>query len=244
MRTFLAILLGAATLSMLSCKTQEMVEINEERSDEVAVIGRFIIASTGLPYWVDRSGRDPDPTSDWPVHVYGLLESGEEVSLGVAIHLDRDGRFRVERIPTSVQTLEFHSNHTLKTFVPFDAATASSEGEAELGDVKLDYGQSIHVKVVGPNGEAVRRAGLRLSRIGDDPTDRADTTNEHGEYTFSGFRAGPAQLTAYAHRDRGNEWVNNRNYSADGKTDVITIDVVIQDSPVTDIVVRFSESSR
>ena len=224
-------------LGLLSCARGPGREaVVTERSDELVLTGRFIIASTGQPYWVDVGGRnDPDPSSDWPVHANAILESGEVHNLKID-QPRRDGRFWVRQVPSFARTLEFHSNHTLKTYVSFHPANASIERETDLGDVLLDYGQSIHVEVFGPNGEAVNSAFLRLTTKGDDPIDRADTTNERGEYMFRGFPCGPAVLTAAAYRDRGNNWV-----AGAGGIDLVTQEITIEKSPVTEVDVKFSK---
>ena len=224
-------------LGALSCaRGPSQGAVATQRSDEVVLTGRFIIASTGQPYWVDvGSLHDRDPSSDWPIHANAILESGEVQSLKIE-QPRRDGRFCVRQVPLSVRTLEFHSNHTLKTFVPFDAASVSMQGEIDLGDVTLDYGRSIQVKAIGPHGEAVNAADVRLTTKGDDPIDRADTTNEHGEYTFRGFTSGPAVVTALAFHDRGNNWV-----AGAGGIDIVTQEITIQRSQTTKVKVQFSK---
>lgn len=234
---FLIALSILVALGLLSCTRGPRPEaVATQHNDELVLTGRFIIASTGQPYWVDvGSLHDPDPSSDWPVHANAILESGEVQTLKIE-QPRRDGRFWARQVPNSARTLEFHSNHTLKTYVSFDPSSASIAGEIDLGDVLLDYGQSVHVRVLGPNGEAVNNADLRLTTKGDNPIDRGDTTNEHGEYTFCGFPSGPAVLTAFAFQDRGNNWV-----AGAGGIDVVTQEITIETSPVTEVDVKFSK---
>lgn len=218
-----------------------MVACGREQGRQMGFVnasGQFRIATTGEPYTV-KDGENGSPLSGhWPVHAAAVLKNGETVSLRVE-QPGADGKFRVLDIPLSARKLQFHSNQTLKTFVPFDGTIASTLKEVELGDVILDFGHSIHVSVVSPDGHPVKRADLRLTCKGKNPIDRADTTDEFGQYTFRGFPPGPAQLTVHADRNRGNAWVNNRNYSVDGTQDVMTVDFGIEDAPVTDIEVQF-----
>jgi hypothetical protein len=218
-----------------------MVACGREQGQQVRFAnasGRFQIATTGEPYTV-KYGENGRPLSGhWPVYAAAVSKTGEPVSLRLE-QPGADRKFRVLGIPLSARKLEFHSNQTLKTIVPFDGTIASTPKEVELGDVILDFGYSIHVSVLSPDGRPVKRADLRLTSKGKESIDRADTTDEFGHYTFRGFPPGSAQLTVHADRNRGNAWVNNRDYSVDGTRDVMIVDLKIEDVPVTDIEVQF-----
>ena len=195
------------------------------------VRGRLVVASTGQPFYGfgNTGGIGVNIWDSSGAGTSRLIESDE---------LEPDGGFVLVDIPTTTKELEFCSNiiQARKIRVDIDPDGGSTSGVVDIGDVPPRIENIIRILVIGPDGNAVKRAQVRLTQIEPSARDRASTTNEKGEITFGGFAAGPATLTGHAFGDRGNEWVENLVCDP-----VKTVKCVVEDALITQVVLQFTK---
>lgn len=204
----------------ISCANQKTVDVR----------GRLVVASTGEPYSgfgnMDGIG----------VNVWDSSGAGTSRSIK-SDQLKPDGRFVLKDIPSTTKELEFHSL-ALKTGelrIEIDLGVDHTPRVVEIGDVPLEVENLVRIRVIGPDGNPVKRAQVRLTQVEPYARDRGSTTNEKGEITFGGFAPGPATLTGHAFGDRGNEWVENLVCDP-----VKTVKCVVEDALVTQVVLQFT----
>jgi hypothetical protein len=160
----------------------------------VVVTGRLVDPS-GKPYY-----RNPRELQGGVL----VMRSGGEKT-GVAFGLEESGAFELASVPTDAVSLVIIVRGFMPTHI--NPLRLAASGPTDLGDIRLNAGETVKGKLSGPKGEVVKGAQVVIMTklAGEDVPSGMAQTDDKAEFTASGCTVGPATLRAYA---QGATWVS------------------------------------
>jgi hypothetical protein len=196
------------------------------KSQSIGVRGRLVVASTDQPFYGFGYSQEI------PVEITG--SSGNKLSRIIHVEqLGSDGIFMLSDLPAITSEITFKANNvnTQDVSIALNSKVADASGVVDIGNVPLHVENLVRLTVIGSDNKPVKRAIVRL--LQNDPAyrDHATVTSQAGEFTFGGFSPGAAKISVQAHRDRGNEWVDDIAY--------LSTDCIVEKTLVTDVEVHF-----
>jgi hypothetical protein len=126
-----------------------------------------------------------------------VMQSGG-AKTGVEFRLEESGIFKIPSVPGDAISLVIIVPGFMPTTI--NPLKLAPKGPTDLGDIRLNAGETIKGRLSGPKGEVVKGAQVSIMSklMGEIMPSGMAVTDDKGEFTASGCTAGPATLQAYA----------------------------------------------